>query len=188
LFFPIDILFSQISDLLTLYNPSEKDSIMAQITKNDIPAETRENINQMLGQLLADAIDLYYQAKQAHWNVKGENFIALHQLFDSVASEVSEAVDTIAERIMQLGGSAQGTIRVAAKKSRLVEYPLDIDGSQQHVDALSSAIAAFNKNARKAIDETNDLDDEVSSDMMTGITRGLDKQLWFVESHIKPGK
>lgn len=158
---------------------------MVQATKNDIPSETREKVNQILGQLLADAIDLHYQTKQAHWNVKGENFIALHQLFDSVASEVIEAVDTIAERIMQLGGSAQGTIRVAAKKSRLAEYPLDIEGSQQHVDALSSALAAFNKTARKAIDETDDMGDAVTADMLTGIVRGLDKQLWFVESHLK---
>ncbi len=158
---------------------------MAQVTKNDIPAKNRENINKILGQLLADAIDLHYQTKQAHWNVKGENFIELHQLFDSVASEVSEAVDTIAERIMQLGGRAQGTVRVAAKKSRLKEYPLDIEASQQHVDALSSVLAAFNKTARKGIDETDTLNDAVTADMLTGITRGLDKQLWFVESHLR---
>lgn len=162
-----------------------KGPIMAQITKNDIPTEVRNNINLVLGQLLADAIDLHYQTKQAHWNVKGENFIALHQLFDALATEVSLVVDTIAERIIQLGGSAQGTVRVSAKKSRLKEYPLDITDSQQHVDALSSALAAFNKSARKAIDETDELSDAVSADMLTGITSGLDKQLWFVESHLK---
>lgn len=162
-----------------------KGPIMAQITKNDIPTEVRNNINLVLGQLLADAIDLHYQTKQAHWNVKGENFIALHQLFDALAAEVSLAVDTIAERIIQLGGSAQGTVRVAAQKSRLQEYPLDITDSQQHIDALSSALAAFNKSARKGIDETAELGDAVSADMLTGITSGLDKQLWFVESHLK---
>lgn len=158
---------------------------MGHVTKNDIPTEVRNNINLVLGQLLADAIDLHYQTKQAHWNVKGENFIALHQLFDALAAEVSLAVDTIAERIIQLGGSAHGTVRVAAQKSRLKEYPLDITDSQQHVDALSSALAAFNKSARKAIDETGTLNDAVTADMLTGITSGLDKQLWFVESHLK---
>lgn len=158
---------------------------MTQTSKNDLPAATRKKLNLLLGQLLADGADLYSQTKQAHWNVKGENFIALHQLFDSLASEVSDAVDTIAERIMQLGGSAQGTVRVSAKKSRLSEYPLDAVDSQQHVDALSSTLALFNKHARKAIDESDALGDAVTADMFTSIVRGLDKQLWFVESHLK---
>lgn len=165
-----------------------KGFIMTQTTKNDLPSANRKKLNLLLSQLLADGIDLHYQTKQAHWNVKGENFIALHELFDLLATEVSLAVDTIAERIMQLGGSAQGTVRVAAKKSRLKEYPLDAVDSQQHVDALSSALAAFNKAARKAIDETAALGDAVSADMFTSMTRGLDKQLWFVESHLKPKK
>ncbi len=158
---------------------------MTQSTKNDIPGANRKKLNLLLGQLLADAIDLHYQTKQAHWNVKGENFIALHELFDSVAGEVSSTVDTIAERIMQLGGNAQGTVRVAAKKSRLDEYPLDLVDSQKHVDALSDVISVFNKHARKNIDETSALGDAVTADILTGIVRGLDKQLWFVESHLK---
>ncbi len=162
-----------------------KGFIMIQTTKNDIPSANRKKINLLLGQLLADGIDLHYQTKQAHWNVKGENFIAIHELFDLLATEVSLAVDIIAERIMQLGGSAQGTVRVAAKKSRLKEYPLDAVDSQKHVDALSSALAVFNKHARKAIDETTTLGDAVSADMFTSMTRGLDKQLWFIESHLK---
>ena len=158
---------------------------MTQSTKNDIASASRKKLNLLLGQLLADAIDLHSQAKQAHWNVKGENFIVLHELFDSVAGEISSSVDTIAERIMQLGGSAQGTVRVAAKKSRLAEYPLDLSDSQKHVDSLSDAISFFNKHARKSIDESSALGDAVTADILTGIVRGLDKQLWFVESHLK---
>ena len=158
---------------------------MTQPTKNDLPSANRKKINLLLGQLLADGIDLHYQVKQAHWNVKGESFIALHQLFDALATEVSLAVDTIAERIMQLGGSAQGTVRVSAKKSRLKEYPLDAVDSREHVDAVSSVLAVFNKHARSAIDETSGLGDAVTADMFTSITRGLDKQLWFIESHLK---
>ncbi len=163
----------------------QKGIIMTQTTKNDLPSANRKKINLLLGQLLSDGIDLHYQIKQAHWNVKGENFIALHELFDLLATEVSLAVDTIAERIMQLGGSAQGTVRVSAKKSRLEEYPLDIVNSQEHVDALSSALAVFNAYARKSIDETSALGDAVTADMFTSMVRGLDKQLWFIESHLK---
>src|SRR5579862_6301655 len=77
-------------------------------TRNDLPAGTRTKIIELLNARLADAIDLGAQTKHAHWNVKGPNFIALHELFDKIYSEVSEDVDMIAERIMQLGGSAHG--------------------------------------------------------------------------------
>lgn len=153
-------------------------------TKNDIPAAKRKKIADVLSQLLVDAIDLKSQIKQAHWNVKGENFIALHELFDAVATEVEGAVDMIAERVVQLGGEAAGTVRYAAKKSRLKEYPLTLADGEKHADALSSVLAAFNAHGRKGIDETDDLGDAVTADLLTGVVRGLDKQLWFVESHL----
>jgi len=154
-------------------------------TKNDITAKIRKQVIEQLAPLLADAIALKLQTKQAHWNVKGENFISLHELFDKVASEVDEAADTIAERIVQLGGEASGTARAVAKASRLIEYPFTIADGQEHAFALSSAIAAFNSEGRDAIDKTASAGDAITADMLTGIVRGLDKQLWFVESHLK---
>jgi starvation-inducible DNA-binding protein len=154
-------------------------------TKNDIPAAKRTKVADILARLLVDAIDLKSQAKQAHWNVKGENFMALHELFDKVSSEVEDAVDLIAERIIQLGGEAEGTVRIAAHRSRLKEYPHRAADGQKHADALSSVIAAFNCCARKNIDDTASLGDAVTADMLTEITRGLDKLLWFIEAHLK---
>lgn len=154
-------------------------------TKNDIPLAKRNKIIAILNRILADAIDLKLQTKQAHWNVKGENFIALHELFDAIATEVEGAVDLIAERIVQLGGVAIGTVQAVAKQSRLDEFPVAISESRKHVDVLSGAIAAFNAPARKAIDEVDGFDDAITADMLTGIVRGLDKQLWFVESHLE---
>ena len=154
-------------------------------TKNDIDLSKRKKLTGLLNQLLSEAIDLKAQTKQAHWNVKGEDFIALHQLFDTIATEADDVVDLIAERVVQLGEIARGTVRVAAKQSRLKEYPLDATDSQLHVDALSSAIAAFNAYGRKAIDESDTIGDKVTADLLTGIVRGLDKQLWFVEAHLK---
>jgi starvation-inducible DNA-binding protein len=154
-------------------------------TKNDIPLAKRTKLVPWLNQLLSDSIDLKLQTKQAHWNVKGENFIALHELFDKVAAEVEEAVDMIAERVVQLGGTALGTTRVVAKQSRLEEYPLNASEEQEHVEALSSALAAFNAMSRQLVDETASLGDAITADLLTEITRGLDKQLWFIESHLK---
>src|SRR6187549_657682 len=115
------------------------------MTKIDIDKGSREKLIEILNQRLADASDLKSQAKQAHWNVKGMNFIALHELFDRVATELDPIVDDIAERITTLGGTALGTVRVAARNSTLGEYPLEITDGEAHVDALSTALADFGK-------------------------------------------
>jgi starvation-inducible DNA-binding protein len=152
-------------------------------TKNDLPEELRVQIIEILNARLADAFDLQSQTKQAHWNVKGASFIALHELFDQVAGDVTTYVDDIAERIVQLGGTAYGTARQAAAKSTLEEYPLDIYEGSEHVAALSSALAHFGKNVRAAIDQSTELQDADTADLFTGISRGIDKHLWFVEAH-----
>ena len=154
-------------------------------TKIDLNKGDREKIIEILNSSLADASDLKSQAKQAHWNVKGMSFIALHELFDQVATEVEAYTDLIAERITTLGGTALGTIRVAANRSSLSEYPLEITDGADHVDALSSALSDFGKKIRKNIDETDELGDKDTADIFTEISRGIDKSLWFVEAHIQ---
>jgi starvation-inducible DNA-binding protein len=157
-------------------------------TKNDISLATRRKLIPMLNQALADCVDLKLQVKQAHWTVRGEHFIALHELFDKVAGSVEEYMDTIAERVQQLGGTAQGTVRVAAERSALREYPLEAETGSDHVEALSSVLAAFGANCRRAIDASTELGDAVTADMFTEIAGGLDKWLWFVESHLPASK
>lgn len=152
-------------------------------TKIDIAKGKREKIVKILNERLADAIDLKSQAKQAHWNVKGANFIALHELFDQISADVEIHIDDIAERITTLGGTALGTVRVAAQTSSLGEYPLEITDGGVHVDALSTALADFGKRVRANIDETDELGDADTADLFTGISRAIDKHLWFVEAH-----
>lgn len=154
-------------------------------TKIDLPVSTREKLVGVLNARLADSIDLMMQAKQAHWNVKGPQFIALHELFDKVATDATEYVDLIAERITTLGGTAEGTVRVSSQKSQLSEYPLEIIDGVLHVDALSSALATYGRHVREAIDEATKLEDADTADLFTEISRGVDKNLWFVEAHIQ---
>ena len=154
-------------------------------TKIDLSKDTREKLIGLLNARLADASDLKSQAKQAHWNVKGMSFIALHELFDAVATSVDAHVDLIAERITTLGGTAMGTVRLAAQNSGLSEYPHEITDGASHVDALSTALADFGKVIRKGIDEAADLGDQDTADIFTEISREIDKQLWFVEAHIQ---
>lgn len=154
-------------------------------TKNDLPEANRIQLCELLNRRLADGIDLMMQAKQAHWNAKGMNFIALHELFDSVSEHAEENVDTIAERITQLGGTAEGTIRVTTKRSSLPEYSLTLSEGRDHVDALSTSMATFGKSVRQAIDLSDELKDKDTADLFTGVSRSIDKDLWFLEAHLQ---
>ena len=157
-------------------------------TENDLPKARRAGLNALMNLRLASAIDLQLQMKQAHWNVKGPSFIALHELFDKVDEAVEEYVDMIAERIVQLGGIAEGTVRVAAVRSRLPEYPLAIGEGMAHVEAVARALSTFGEEARDTIDEANAFDDAGTADLFTEVSRGIDKWLWFVEAHSQAAK
>jgi len=154
-------------------------------TRIDLAAKTRARMIDLLNARLADAIDLQLQSKQAHWNVKGPQFIALHELFDQLAGELDGHVDELAERVTALGGVAEGTLQAVAGRSRLDAYPLDLSDGRAHGDALAAAYARFGKSVRKAIDEAAKAGDADSSDLFTGISRGADKSLWLLEAHLQ---
>ena len=154
-------------------------------TKNDIPSQKRVAAVQLLNDRLADLIDLQLQAKQAHWNVKGPNFIALHELFDRVAELAEGYVDTVAERITALGGRAEGTLSIVGQRTKLAAYPLEIVDGRDHVDAVSTALATVGQAVRSAIDQATEFGDADTADLFTEISRDIDKYLWFVESHLQ---
>ena len=154
-------------------------------TRNDLPLKTRKQVVELLNARLVDAIDLGLQAKQAHWNVKGPNFIALHELFDKIAEHAEGHVDALAERIAALGGTARGTVRTVAARSSLKPYPENIYTGTQHLEALAVALATAAKASRQAIEIADDLDDEVTADLFNEITGALDKDLWFIEAHLQ---
>ena len=152
-------------------------------TENDLSETARTEMIKICNARLAEGVDLQMQCKYAHWNVKGPNFIGLHELFDKIAEEVESYVDEIAERVVQLGGIAQGTVRMAAARSRLEEYPPTIADGSAHVEAVARALSTFGREARVSIEEANALDDADTADLFTGVSRGIDKWLWFVEAH-----
>ena len=151
-------------------------------TKNNLAESIRAKAIAFLNARLADCVDLQTQTKQAHWNIKGPNFIALHKLFDEINESVEEYVDEIAERVVQLGGVAEGTVRIAASRSSLPDYPVNGGG---HVEALSSALASFGKSARETIGRADEIGDVDTADLFTEVSRGIDKWLWFVEAHLQ---
>lgn len=154
-------------------------------TRIDLPEEIRVAVVRRLNESLATALDLKTQVKQAHWNVKGPQFAALHELFDEMASELDGFVDDLAERVTALGGTALGTARIAAAASVLPEYPTDITEGLEHVRALADRYAPFARHVRAAIGETDELGDADTADLYTGISRAVDKRLWFLEAHLQ---
>jgi len=152
-------------------------------THNTLTENIRGQSIDLLNKNLAIAIDLHGQLKQAHWNVRGPAFIAIHELFDKVAAEVEEFSDMLAERAGALGGVAKGGLKNVAEKTILKPYPHEIADEKSHVEAVASALAKFGESVRESIDASADFGDAITADLFTQIGRGIDQQIWFVESH-----
>jgi len=153
-------------------------------TSNTLSENIRFKSAELLNRHLASAIDLHAQVKQAHWNVRGPAFIAIHELLDKVADVVEGYSDTIAERAAALGSTAEGTIQVAVKQSFLERYELGVADEKTHLTGVTAALAAFGDSVRKAIDEAAAFGDQDTSDVFTEVSRGIDYQTWLVESHL----
>jgi starvation-inducible DNA-binding protein len=160
--------------------------LVVHFTHNTLSENIRAQSVELLNKHLAAAIDLHAQMKQAHWNVRGPGFIGIHELFDKVSEAVEIYSDMIAERTAGLGGTAGGGIQTAAERSFLVPYPIGVADGQQHIFAVAGALASFGQSAREAVKAAAKIDDADTADILTEISRGIDQQLWFVESHIAP--
>jgi len=155
-------------------------------TRNTLKADIRGKSILLLGTGVIHALDLERCAKQAHWNVRGPNFIALHELFDKVADEARGYADDAAERLVALGGEADGKAASIAHRSTYKPYPSGVNSEMAHVEQVASALATFGSLARSAIDEAAGWGDADTADLFTGVSRGLDKLLWMVEAHLTP--
>lgn len=155
------------------------------ITASAHQIEDRERLIDLLNQLLADAVDLYTQAQQAHWNVKGMMFAELHALFEQIAARVQAQADQLAEQVSALGGTALGTARIAARASRLPEYPLAAVTGRQHIEALAERVARYVEALRGAIARARELGEPVTEDLVTGLARDASMLLWMLEAHVQ---
>jgi len=153
-------------------------------THHDLPQKVRDNVCVSLNQLLADTADLAMQAKQAHWALRGPDFIALHKLFDDVYEHAADWADTIAERISALGGQPKGTLQAAAASTRLEPYPVDLVADREHVQRFAMALGRYASLVRATIEPFAREGDAGSSDLATEVSREADKDLWFVEAHL----
>jgi starvation-inducible DNA-binding protein len=154
-------------------------------TLNDVKSNAKGIVINELNTRLAEGIDLALLTKQAHWNVRGMQFIAVHEMLDGFRAELDGHIDTMAERVVQLGGTALGTAQNVAAKTTLPPYPTDIYAVKDHLDALAVRYGHVASAARAAIDKTDEAGDADTADIFTAYSRALDKALWFIEAHIK---
>lgn len=154
-------------------------------THVDLPEKTRAQMVELLNQQLADMFDLYSQTKQAHWNIKGMDFIQLHEFFDDLAEQVLPYVDSIAERATAIGGVAMGTARMSAANSTLPEFPQTAFDGKSMVGALVEAYGHVANSLRSAIDTAEEAGDADTTDLFTQISGDMDKHLWFLEAHLQ---
>jgi starvation-inducible DNA-binding protein len=153
-------------------------------TRIDIPPEIRLYLITLLNQTLACTVDLRSQVKQASWNVKGKEGAQLQALFESMATELDAYADLLADRLVVLGGVALGTARTAAAQSTLPEYPSDLAAGDAHALALAERVAHYTTAVRDAIAHAADVGDADTAAVYTDISRGVDKRLRFLESHL----
>ena len=156
-------------------------------TRIDLPEDSRQEMVRLLNQQLADLFDLFSQDKQAHWNVKGPDFYQLHELYDELAEMLLGYIDKVAERVTALGGAATGTVRMASAATRLKEFSPGPVGSMESVRMLAERYAEVAKSTREGIDQAEQAEDMVTSDLLIEVTHDLDKSLWFLEAHLQGG-
>ena len=156
-------------------------------TRNTLPASVRKKSIAVLNGTVAELFDLFARIKQAHWNVRGTGFIGLHKLLDEFGERTLEHIDGAAERATALGGVVEGTLRESAKHSRLKkkEEPASISGMRDWITELADVHAAASDHVRKAIKTMSEAEDFGTADLLTGILRTLDLQLWLLEAHLK---
>ena len=152
-----------------------------------LPDDVKEKVVEIANERLAAALDLYSQAKFAHWNVKGLNFYQLHLVFDATAKVIFKQIDPIAERITQLGGVARGTVRQSAESSPLSQYNVQAVTGPEHLNALADALGIYCKELRSASDEIDELKDEPTSDFFKQLVVEAEEEMYFIESHLEAG-
>lgn len=153
-------------------------------TRNDVPSNAKKVSITILQGCLVDSVDLYNATRQAHWNVKGPHFGQLHELFDGFYRALQDSSDELAERLVQLGGTANGTTQVLASQTRLQPYPTDLYAGMDHVAALADRYAQVAKTLREGIDQTDEAGDADTADLLTEQSRATDKMLWMLEAHL----
>ena len=142
--------------------------------------QTQEQMCTLLNARLADGIDLRLAVKQAHWNLRGRGYIGVHELLDEVSARLGESTDMMAERVAVMGGFARGTTQVVNGATTLDPYPVEMTPIEDHVAALVERFKVYGKTLREGIETAGEAGDEDSADLLTEVSRMVEKDTWFI--------
>ncbi len=151
-------------------------------TTSTLPEASRITLGQTLNARLQDGLDLHSQVKMAHWNVRGPQFLTLHPLFETLATELLLQTDTLAERAVTLGVPADATARTVAAQSRLAEYPRDVVRDVDHLRAIASRVDTWVAGLRQSRGVAEELKDTDTVDLLTGMVSSWEKHAWFLSA------
>lgn len=141
----------------------------------------RDKVAEILQRQLASLIDLTLIGKQAHWNLRGPEFRAIHLQLDEIVADVRLQSDDVAERILTLGVPADGRARTVAEQSKLPEFSEGYVGALDAARELADALDKAAMNLRSDLGQLGELD-PVSEDLAIGIAAGLEKHQWMLRS------
>lgn len=126
---------------------------------------------------------LAIDGKQAHWHVRGENFIAVHELLDKLVDHARAYADLAAERTVALGLPIDARLQTLAAKNPLPQMK---DGFQNYGPMIQQVVAQLDAAiavVRRAVEGLDDIDLN-SQDVAIEIERGLVEDRWFLAAHL----
>lgn len=165
-------------------NVTIEDEITSMDVNIGISKENRKRIAESLSKLLADSYLLYLKTQNYHWNVTGELFQPLHELFEEQYGELAEAVDEIAERIRALGYKAPGSFMEFQELST-IEENLEKPSSLEMIRHLAADNEKVLRTAREALQPANGAEDEATIDIITQRLHVHSKNAWMLRSHLE---
>jgi starvation-inducible DNA-binding protein len=147
-----------------------------------IPQPIATGVADALRPVVINCQALVIEAKQAHWHVRGANFIGIHKLLDKLVDNALEYADLAAERIIALGYPVNANLTEVQAGSTLPPITPGFVDSATLIPEVLAQIDAALETVRAAV-ETLDEIDQVSQDVVIEIARGLDKDRWFLFAH-----
>ncbi|SJN23939.1 Non-specific DNA-binding protein Dps / Iron-binding ferritin-like antioxidant protein / Ferroxidase [Microbacterium esteraromaticum] len=138
---------------------------------------------QFLSPIVHSMQALVVNGKQAHWHVRGANFIGVHEFLDTVVAHALDYADTAAERIVALGLPIDARVSTVAAKAAPTQVPAGFTASDDLVRAVVADIDAALVDIKAAVEGLDEVD-LTSQDVVIEIQRGLEKDRWFLVSHI----
>ena len=155
---------------LNYRNPAADDRIPVEAAKRDAVAKDMEDT-------VVELLELYHDAKQSHWNLRGPLYYQLHEALQGYAETYLKYTDTMAERALEVGRPIDGRTPVVASQANLGGYPGGFLEDRQVLDLMSSRIDIVAKRVRERIDRIGKVDD-VTSNLLQELSYALDKQVW----------